>query len=683
MTDANKDNTELINKAAHAILKGEIKGLHLISSVAIKLLQLTNDGNTRIEQLSLLIETEPVLAAKIIKQVNSAAYALPNKITSIKRAVNILGFSTVRQLAVNLLLYNKLIQQNSKRTFDLLFFWQHCLYVASLSRRIAVTLDYPDPDLIYTGGLLHDIGKLVIENHGRMTYSDFICSMDQSGHSTIEEERRFFGITHAEMGHIFCLEWQLPASIIAIVTHHHNQPAETASYARYKTEIAIVSFANYIAWIQGIGSANYDSHPKLQHDVFETIDIDQLNLEALLQQVDQDMKATQDFYDIELPGLTTLRATLVKATINLSQIGADKRLTAVDEPSRKLSSCLTTPHHSLNPDEFIPWTLEAIHGEFSFDRSIMFTIDPKRRSLIASYWWPDSTLPDQLEPFEIVISGISGMLLTCLREKKPVIIDSKTERNNPIIKRLQAAEFLAAPVLHHNRLIGVLYADNSQSKKPLQAQLLTEIMPIAYELGIAMSNAKKYEQQKKHAQVDHLTQLFNKRMVDNFLTEIFQGDEAKLANIAIGFIDIDKFKQLNDTCGHQAGDDALKIVAGILRSLTRPGDYIGRYGGEEFLFVLNNTDAKGAYGYAERIRSQIERRGKILSQRFNGQQLTVSIGVSMYSPHYNDHTDMLETADQAMYRAKNQGRNRIVMQTDYMTSSDNPNVIRLTPTASG
>jgi two-component system, cell cycle response regulator len=658
MTDEDKAT---IKKAAQSILKDEIKHLDLVPSVAIKLLKLTNDDNASIENLSLIIETEPVLAAKILKQVNSAAYALPNTITSINRAVNMLGFSAVRQIAINLMLYNKLIQQHSKPAFDLLFFWQHCLYVASLSRRIAVALEHPDPDLIYTGGLLHDIGKIALETYGRLTYSDFICSMDRSEHSSIEKERRFFGITHAEIGHIFCLEWQLPTPIMAIVTCHHDQPAESSSFVHYKSEIAIVSFANYIAWIQGIGSATHDSHTALQSAVLAAIDIDRLDLEALLQQVDQDMKATQEFYAIQLPGLTTLRAALVKATISLSQITADKSFTPVDTSGKKLSSCLTVPHHSLNPDDFIPRTMEAIQQEFSFDRSIMFTIDPKRRHLIASYWSPESILQAELQPFEIDISSISGLLLQCLRETKAVIINTRLEPGNPIIQRLKTTEFVAVPVSHHNRLIGVLYVDNSVSKEPMHEQLLPEIMPIAYELGIAMFNAKQYAEQKKHAQLDHLTQLFNKRMVNNFLTDIFQGDESKLENIAIGFVDIDKFKLFNDTCGHQAGDDALKIVADILRSLTRPGDFIGRYGGEEFLFVLRNTDQKGAYGYAERIRSEIERRGKIMSRRFHGLQLTVSIGVSMYSTNYIHYKDMIEVADQAMYRAKNEGRNRIVL----------------------
>ena len=661
MTGEHKDNIEPIKKAARSILKDEIKNLQVVPSVAIKLLKLTRDTNAKIESLSQVIKTEPALAAKILKQVNSAAYALPNKITSIERAVTMLGFSTVRQLAINLLLYNKLIQQNSARAFDLLFFWQHCLYVASLSRRIAVALEHPDPDLLYTGGLLHDIGKMVIETYGRVSYSDFICSMNKSEHSIIEEERRFFGITHAEMGHVFCLEWQLPASLAAVVAFHHNQPAETSPYAKFKTEIAIVSFANYIAWMQGIGSSTYDTHSTLQSAVLEAIDIDQLNIEALLQQVDQDMRRTQEFYDIQLPGLTTLRATLVKATINLSQISADKSFSADEAPARKLLSCLTAPHHSLNPDDFIPKTLEAIQNEFSFDRSIMFTIDPKRRCLVASHWWPETSLPISLQPFEIDISGISGLLLKCLREKKAVIINTGVERDNQLIHRLQSPEFVAIPVLHHNRFIGLLYADNSLSQKPMHEQLLSEITPIAFELGIAMFNAKQYELEKKHAQLDHLTQLFNKRMVDNFLTELFQRDELKLAKIAIGFVDIDRFKQFNDTCGHQAGDDALKIVADILRGLTRPGDFIGRYGGEEFLFILKNTDKAGAYGYAERIRSEIENRGKILSSRFQGHLLTVSIGVCIYNRRYTHYTDMIEDADQAMYQAKNQGRNRVVM----------------------
>jgi two-component system cell cycle response regulator len=186
---------------------------------------------------------------------------------------------------------------------------------------------------------------------------------------------------------------------------------------------------------------------------------------------------------------------------------------------------------------------------------------------------------------------------------------------------------------------------------------------------VAMFNAQQYGQEKKHAQIDHLTQLYNKRIVNEYLAEVFHEDKSKLVHIAIGFIDIDRFKLFNDTCGHQAGDDVLKIVADILRSLTRPGDFIGRYGGEEFLFVLKNTDKDGAYGYAERIRAEIERQGRIMSGRFHGHMLTVSIGLTMYSPNYLHYEDMIDVADQAMYRAKNEGRNRVVIMPGGSTAT--------------
>ena len=661
---ANKGMADIkkIKEAARLILKDEITHLQIVPSVAIKLLNLTSNDSTRIEDLSRIIETEPTLAAKVLRNINSAAYALPNKISSIKYAVNILGFAAVRQLALNLLLYNKLIKHNPKQKFDPLFFWQHCLFVATLSKVTAIAIKHPNPDLVYTAGLMHDIGKVILESHGRVTYSDFISSINKSDRSTLEQEHDFFGLTHADIGHIFCLEWQLPASITAVVAHHHTQTTETSPYAEFKTEIAIVSFANYIAWMQGIGSASHNSHPVLQHTAMETIDINQLNIEDMLEHVDQEMQSAQEFYGIQFPCLTKLRATLIKATITLSQMHADK----LDGASNgKPLSSLTAPHQSLIPDDFVPQTLEALQREFSFDRSIMLNIAPKHRCLIASYWWPKSILPTQLQPFEIDISTVSGKLLKCLREKKSVILNDKEDPDNAIFKRLNVSEFIAVPVLHHNRLIGVLYADNGISKKPMSKELPSKITPIAHELGVALFNANQYAIEKKRAQLDPLTQLFNKRMIDDFLFNIFQQEDiSNRAHIAVGFVDIDKFKLFNDLCGHQAGDDALRIVADILRSLTRPRDFIGRYGGEEFVFVLKNTDEAGAYGYAERIRTEIERRGKIMSHRFHNHLLTVSVGVAMHNEQYSSHTEMIEAADQAMYCAKNEGRNRVVMLTN-------------------
>ena len=100
-----------------------------------------------------------------------------------------------------------------------------------------------------------------------------------------------------------------------------------------------------------------------------------------------------------------------------------------------------------------------------------------------------------------------------------------------------------------------------------------------------------------------------------------------------------------------------------MRSLTRPTDMLGRYGGEEFLFVLMDTDGVGAAIYAERIRHQIEQRGRMLIERFPGHPLTASMGLAAYEPRYADEAQMLAAADAALYRAKAAGRNRVELVT--------------------
>jgi diguanylate cyclase (GGDEF)-like protein len=329
-------------------------------------------------------------------------------------------------------------------------------------------------------------------------------------------------------------------------------------------------------------------------------------------------------------------------------------------PNNSRVHSLTVPHKSLDKNEVVPWTLAAIKADFNFEQLVFLNIKPKQRSLEVGYSCPEITI-SLSQNFSIKIETLPETILNSLRDRKSIIINSQDTKNIGILKQFCVGEFLIAPVLNENRLVALLYLDNYKNKQPIAPRYLPQLAPIIHELGVALTHAKRFELEKKRAEMDGLTGLFNKRMVIGCLETAFQLNENKLNQLAIGFIDIDFFKKFNDNCGHQAGDDVLKIVAQIMRTLTRPGDFIGRYGGEEFVFVLFNTTSKGASSYAERIRLEIERKGKILSQRFQGCAMTVSIGVSLYNPKFNTYNQMIEAADSAMYTAKEQGRNCIVV----------------------
>jgi diguanylate cyclase (GGDEF)-like protein len=127
--------------------------------------------------------------------------------------------------------------------------------------------------------------------------------------------------------------------------------------------------------------------------------------------------------------------------------------------------------------------------------------------------------------------------------------------------------------------------------------------------------------------------------------------------LAIGMVDIDFFKKFNDTFGHLVGDDILKVIASLMQKTSRPTDCVGRYGGEEFIFILPDTSFEPALHFAERFRLRVEQLGQLLEKRFSGHPLTVSLGIAAYEADCPDHKTLVARADQALYAAKKSGRN--------------------------
>jgi diguanylate cyclase (GGDEF)-like protein len=173
---------------------------------------------------------------------------------------------------------------------------------------------------------------------------------------------------------------------------------------------------------------------------------------------------------------------------------------------------------------------------------------------------------------------------------------------------------------------------------------------------------------------DNLTGISNRGVImDSVRRERSRQDRGATA-FAIVLADIDHFKYVNDTYGHLAGDAVLKEIARRMTGFTRPYDTVGRYGGEEFLIVVPSSDAMGAIGLAERIRKEIESKpilaeGAMIS-------VTASFGVASSTPtHLLDPQELLRIADDALYRAKANGRNRCELASpqDLMTHRDPAN----------
>jgi diguanylate cyclase (GGDEF)-like protein len=202
--------------------------------------------------------------------------------------------------------------------------------------------------------------------------------------------------------------------------------------------------------------------------------------------------------------------------------------------------------------------------------------------------------------------------------------------------------------------------------KPFNPQELLSRVRTHLELKSTRDQLKEALQQQfkltqeleKLATIDALTQVWNRRQ----LLQIGQHEinRAKRYNrdLSVLMIDIDHFKKINDTYGHGVGDEVLKTVAQTMLKSIRIADRLGRFGGEEFVIFLPESDSKGANHLAERIRKIIA--NLIISAPDVDFSLTVSIGVATYQNHQSLE-DVIKRADDALYQAKNQGRNRVVM----------------------
>ncbi|HAT2097018.1 TPA: diguanylate cyclase [Legionella pneumophila] len=216
---------------------------------------------------------------------------------------------------------------------------------------------------------------------------------------------------------------------------------------------------------------------------------------------------------------------------------------------------------------------------------------------------------------------------------------------------------LCVPLMAQNDIYGLLYLEVGLEFDENQQLLITAFAELT---ALALANVRLRENLRYQSIRDPLTGLYNRRYLEDFLFKQLHQAERTKASFAILMLDLDHFKKINDTFGHNAGDLVLKELGQILNSDIRLGDIAARYGGEEFVLLLYDIDAQAAKMKAENLRSAISN----LQVKYGAQpvgQITASIGISVYPDDAKSPAEVIEAADKALYQAKNKGRNKVIL----------------------
>ncbi|MBI4698573.1 MAG: HDOD domain-containing protein [Nitrospirae bacterium] len=269
-----------------------IKDIPTLPSVVLHVNRALSEKSSTIESVSKIIEKDPALTSKVLKLANSSYYGLTYHVDTLSRAVIILGFNTVRNIAVTISLLD--IFNKSRTSFDIKGLWQHSLGCAVAAK--ALTHKKHNPALsekAFIGGILHDIGKLIIYTNFPREMDKIIAKAENNNHSMSEAEEEILGFNHAEIGSLVSKKWHFPADLSETIRFHNNPEREK----KFPEVVYAVHAGNEIAKALKLGTSPYSKVQNINTRTWDVLEIADKNF------MDEDlylllMETKKDFDDV-------------------------------------------------------------------------------------------------------------------------------------------------------------------------------------------------------------------------------------------------------------------------------------------------------------------------------------------------------------------------------------------------
>ncbi len=235
------------------IIEDYVDKMPSLSTTVTKVLEVCDQPGVSPNDLNKIISMDPVLAGTVLKLINSAFYSLPSQISSLTRAIIVLGLNTVKNLALSTAVLSTM-KQTAQQSLSMDDFWKHSLSVGVIARAIAIENKVPalQREEYFLSGLLHDLGKIPMAHCFPDEYSVCLNTAEEQQLSLNEAELATFGFEHQYVGHIIAAKWQLSDSMLEVMKHHH---APERSNEDHRLLISSVAIADVYANIFAMGSA--------------------------------------------------------------------------------------------------------------------------------------------------------------------------------------------------------------------------------------------------------------------------------------------------------------------------------------------------------------------------------------------------------------------------------------------
>lgn len=328
---------------------------------------------------------------------------------------------------------------------------------------------------------------------------------------------------------------------------------------------------------------------------------------------------------------------------------------------RTLQEMMHMIGHILNTQELLATALELVTTVLSADRGFILLFDPQAQRLVpAANHLFDPSDPDQAALGDFSFSHT--VAADCFSHREIILIhdalrDERLQHAKSVMtSRIRSVTCI--PLVHEDEAFGVIYLDNLTQVGCFQQHQIDFLEALGAQISIALANARLYTQ----AVTDELTHLYNRKLIVPRIREELSRSKRYQRSCGLILLDIDFFKRVNDRLGHPAGDEVLVQLADRLKKIARVSDFVARFGGEEFLILLPETDEVGARKLADRLLAAVHE--KPFQVRDQPVHLTISLGVTVNLGDDDRAAHMIDRADRALYQAKSAGRNCVVVFRD-------------------
>jgi diguanylate cyclase (GGDEF)-like protein len=598
------------------------------SGTALAIMQLVQKSDATVQQVSELVKVDPALSGRILCFANSASFGARRPIADVQTAVMMMGLQTVRNFALSLSLIGNNSQGHCEK-FDYEAYWPRSLAISVAIAAITAREITVVPAESFTLGLLSEIGSLALATAWPEIYSE--CLVAAQGEQLLALERERFAIDHNALTLILLAEWGFPTVFLDALKlsfemkvaglNRTDQFARQLIFARLIGNYCMADEAYRAVLlprlIEEAGSHALDQSA-LATFIEEIIDLwhDWGRLIDVKTDVQQPLPETVAATEPALPGLDLLLVDddpIMLARLSKQLVAAGNRVAVCRDGESALKHVIEHRPQLVITD----WRMKPMDG-LALCKALRESAFGKNIYLIML-----TSTEDEDALVEAFDAGIDDFVT------KPISL-------RVLLARLRAGQ----------RII------------TLQQELEKESQDIQrYTAELAAANRRL----KSMANTDVLTSLPNRRYALSRLEQ--ESATALRANqsLSILMLDLDHFKSINDTLGHDVGDQVLAHAASLMRQTARTNDVVCRLGGEEFLVIAPNTDCNTAILLAERIRNAIEQNqppGFVLRY-----PVTVSIGVAGSVGAKPGWKELMKWSDDALYQVKQAKRNGVQLAT--------------------